>query len=75
MHDSNRESANSISKNMQFDYWTYMTSIHFNKKPVEDTTVNYRQGDLLNMGQIESAVRTKNRNTFRRISLATLPKN
>ena len=51
MHDHNRESAKSLSKNMQFDYITYKTNIHFNRKEIEDETLNYRVEDLSrNMG-------------------------
>lgn len=41
MHDGNRESANSLGKNINFEYWTYMENKYFNKKMKEDEIINY----------------------------------
>jgi hypothetical protein len=52
MHDGDSESAQSIVKNIKFDYWTYMDNIYFNKKPVEDQAIMYSRKDLTELGQI-----------------------
>lgn len=51
MHDGNREKALSLAKNIQFDYFTYRNNKFFNKKPVEDPTVQYVEDDMIKLGQ------------------------
>jgi|LauGreDrversion4_2_1035121.scaffolds.fasta_scaffold967298_1 hypothetical protein len=51
MHDPNRERAVSLVKNIQFDYLTYRQNKFFNKKPVEDPTVQYVHEDIIKLGQ------------------------
>jgi hypothetical protein len=51
MHDPNRERAVSLVKNIQFDYLTYRQNKFFNKKPVEDPTVQYEHEDIIKLGQ------------------------
>jgi hypothetical protein len=50
MHDGNREKAVSLVKNIQFDYFTYRNNKYFNKKPVEDPTVQYIEDDMIKLG-------------------------
>lgn len=51
MHDGNREKAVSLVKNIYFDYFTYRNNKYFNKKPVEDPTVQYVDDDMIKLGQ------------------------
>jgi hypothetical protein len=55
MHDGNRERAVSLVKNIQFDYFTYKNNKFFNKKPVEDSTIQYVNNDMIKLGQVASA--------------------
>jgi hypothetical protein len=50
MHDGNREKAVSLVKNIYFDYFTYRNNKYFNKKPVEDPTVQYVDDDMIKLG-------------------------
>jgi hypothetical protein len=50
MHDGNREKAVSLVKNIEFDYFTYRNNKYFNKKPVEDPTVQYIEDDMIKLG-------------------------